>query len=324
MYDKKLFLQFFADGGDGGSSASGGDAGDAAAQGADGGKVELPNGIPEKGRKFYELAMQRKRAKSTAAQAEDKSETQPPESEEESAAEQKPPEKKSFKDLIKDEYAEEHKEYMENALKERFRKYEGLEKKLQAQDEILSAVSAKYDLDPASQSFLSDLKAKVDADDAYVEGYAAAHDMPNDQARKLLDSQRKAKALEIAQENQRKAAEAESIRNSLYAAAEKTKARFPTFDLDTEIQNPMFKRICAATGGDTTAAYYAVHHGEIENGIVQDAKRQAASALASNRNRPVENGVSASPATQVSQKRFKDMSLDELREYGRKMRNGRS
>ena len=105
--------------------------------------------------------------------------------------------------------------------------------------------------------------------------------------------------------------------------AERTKAQFPTFDLDTEMQNEKFRRLCAVNNGDTTAAYMACHWNEIIPATAQMATRQAkemaAQAVASNKARPVENGVS-SQAPSVVEHNFKNMSLKDLRAYADEQR----
>ena len=105
--------------------------------------------------------------------------------------------------------------------------------------------------------------------------------------------------------------------------AEKTKAQFPQFDLDAEMQDERFRRLCAANNGDTTAAYMACHWGEILPATVQMASKQiqaqTAQAVASNKARPIENGISSS-APSVVQQDFKNMNLQQLRKYAEEQR----
>jgi hypothetical protein len=68
--------------------------------------------------------------------------------------------------------------------------------------------------------------------------------------------------------------------------------------------------------GDTTAAYMACHWNEILPATVQMASRQiqaqTAQAVASNKARPIENGLSSSAPSVVEQD-FSKMNLKELR-----------
>ena len=105
--------------------------------------------------------------------------------------------------------------------------------------------------------------------------------------------------------------------------AEKTKAQFPQFDLETEMQNEKFRRLCAVNNGDTTSAYMACHWNEILPATVQMASRQiqaqTANAVASNKARPIENGISSN-APSVVQNDFRNMSLTDLRKYADEQR----
>ena len=89
------------------------------------------------------------------------------------------------------------------------------------------------------------------------------------------------------------------------------------------MQNENFRRLCAVNNGDTTAAYMACHWNEILPATVQMASKQVqtqtAQAIASNKSRPVENGLS-STAPSVVETNFKSMSLAELRAYADEQR----
>jgi hypothetical protein len=75
--------------------------------------------------------------------------------------------------------------------------------------------------------------------------------------------------------------------------------------------------------GDTTAAYMACHYNEIITSQVQMAQRQiqqqTAQAVASNKARPIENGISSS-APSVVQQDFGKMNLQELRKFAEEQR----
>ena len=149
------------------------------------------------------------------------------------------------------------------------------------------------------------------------------HDVSTEEARKIVTMERK-----VAQIEAQKAAEAkqEQMRQQIMTLrqnAEKTKAQFPNFDLDAEMQNEKFRRLCAVNNGDTTSAYMACHWNEIIPAQVQMATRQVqeqtAKAVASNQARPIENGMS-SAAPSVVQNNFKGMTLKEIRAYADEQR----
>ena len=149
------------------------------------------------------------------------------------------------------------------------------------------------------------------------------HDISTDEARRIVTMERKVAQIEAEKEAQVKQEQMRQQIMLLRQNAEKTKAQFPNFDLDTEMQSEKFRRLCAVNNGDTTSAYMACHWNEILPATVQMASKkvqeQTANAVASNKSRPIENGIS-SVAPSVVKQNFKGMSLAEIRAYADEQR----
>ena len=317
MLEKLLLnLQLFGEGGDGGDGGSASPDGEGT--GVDSGEDLVLASIPEKARKYYKKAQ----AKPTG-QANPSVAVQPSN---EPQAQEVPQttEKLSYADLIKsDDYKDEHKAYMDKTIGDRLKKYKGLEENYGKAKATLDIVANKYGVNPDDENFLETLNAKIEADDSYYENYAMEHDISTEEARKIVTMERK-----VAQMEAQKAEEArqEQMRQQialLHKNAERTKAQFPQFDLETEMQNEKFRRLCAVNNGDTTSAYMACHWNEIMTSTVQMASQQiqsqTAQAVASNKARPIENGMS-SVAPSVVKQDFSGMSLKELRAYAEEQR----
>lgn len=316
---KKLLLnlQLFGEGGEGGDGGSANPNGEGLVDNS--GEDKVLASIPEKAKKYYKMAQEKQgQAKPTAS-------VQQPQT----TIEDKPTtEKIPYADLIKsDEYKEAHKEYMDKTIGDRLKKYKGIEESLGKQKELLDIVANKYGVNPDDENFLGVLQEKIEADDSYYESYAMEHDITTDQARQIVTMQRQIDRNDA----ERKEAELERQRQqhlmTLHQNAEKTKAQFPNFDLNTAMQNERFRHICAATNGDTTAAYMACNWNEILPAQVQMATRQVqqqtAQTVASNLSRPKENGTSSTPST-VVEPTFKGMSLDDIRAYANEQRRKKS
>ncbi len=308
MFNLQLFADGGGDGGDGGSaSASVGEASGYKETGED----KIAASIPEKAKKYYQKAMEKQSGSTTDADTQNTDIGQP-------TNDQSTTEKLSYEDLIKGEYKDDHKAYMDKAIGDRLKKYKGIEKDLDKHKAILDTVAYKYGINPDDENFLETLSQKIEADDSFYEGYAIEHDVDTETARKIVTAER----IMARQEEQKKEAERqEQMRQHLivlHQNAEKTKAQFPTFDLETEMQDERFRRLCAANNGDTTAAFMACHYNEIISNTVQMASRQiqaqTAQAIASNKARPIENGIS-STAPSVVQHNFKNMTLQEIRNF---------
>lgn len=308
-----LNLQLFADGG--GDGGDGGSAGSGIGEGVgteNTGEKRIPASIPEKAKKYYEKAMQ----KSTSAKASDDTKNV------QTTDAQGTTDEISYDDFIKS-HKEEHKAYMDKAIGDRLKKYKGMEDNMSKQKALLDTVAQKYGINVDSENYLQELTEKIEADDSYYENYAMEHDISAEEARRIVTMERKVARIEAQEAEAKRQEQARQQVMLLRQNAEKTKAQFPGFDLDTEMQNEKFRRLCAVNNGDTTAAYMACHWNDILPATVQMASQriqaQTANAVASNMARPVENGMS-STAPSVVQNDFRNMSLAELRKYADEQR----
>lgn len=304
-----LNLQLFGEGGDGGDGGSAASVGENV--GNESGENKIPASIPEKARKYYQKAMEKNAPKSTNP-AKPSEEVQP-------TNEPNATEKLSYADLIKsDEYKEEHKAYMDKTIGERLKKYKGIEEDLGKHRDLLNLVANKYGVNPEDENFLEVLNEKIVADDSYYENYAIEHEIPVEEARRIVTMERKVAKADAEKEAQQKQEQMRQHIMLLRQNAEKTKAQFPQFDLETEMQNEKFRRLCAVNNGDTTAAYMACHWNEVIPATVQMASKkiqaQTAQAVASNKARPIENGISSSAPSVVEQD-FSKMNLNQLRQW---------
>ena len=306
-----LNLQLFGEGGDGGEGGSPNPTGESVVDNS--GEDKILASIPEKAKKYYEKAQKK---------------TQKPSQSQETTVETQnatnTTERVPYADLIKsDEYKDAHKEYMDKTIADRFKKYKGIEESLDKQKGLLEIVASKYGVNPDSEDFLEVLKEQIEADDSYYEDYAMEHDISTDEARRIINMERKVARANAQEEARKREEQARQQFMILTQNAEKTKKQFPEFDLETEMQDERFRRLCAVTNGDTTSAYVTCHWNDIVPNAVHRATKQAqiqtAQAVASNKARPIENGLSSS-APSVVQQDFSKMTLKDLRAYADQQR----
>ncbi len=305
---KKLLLnlQLFGEGGDGGDGGSAAQTGEGEGFSGD----EAFARIPERARKTYQKAVEKHQPKDGSTPG--------------TADGYKTEEHLSYADLIKSEqYKDEHKAYMDKTIGDRLKKYKGIEDTVSKQKEILDIVAAKYGITPDSETFLEELKSRAEADDSYYEQYAMDHDLSTDEARRIVSMERKVAEIERQKEEMKKQEEMRERIAVLQHNAEKTKAQFPDFDLETCLQDERFRRICFTTNGDTTAAYMACNYGSIIPNTVQmvtnNVRKQTAQSIASGKSRPIENGI-ASQASSVVTTDFSKMNKAQLRAYAEEQR----
>lgn len=108
--------------------------------------------------------------------------------------------------------------------------------------------------------------------------------------------------------------------------AEKTVEVYPGFDLDSEFENPVFRRLVAA-GVPVISAYELIHRDEVNTILVEKAIRQAekriSGAIQSGAKRPGENGSSPSAAT-VATFDPRKLSKEERKNIKDRVRRGES
>lgn len=300
LKEKWLNLQLFADGGDGGSATGEGEGSQSTGENS-----EVPSFIPEKAKKAYQIALEKTKAVE-----------QPSPTPQDNATESS---HIPFSELIKsDEYKDEHKAYMDKTIGDRLKRYKGIEESNAKLQQTLELVGQKYGLDPTSESFSDDLTKMIENDDAYYEQYASEHDMSIEEAKKSMNLERKVQRYEAEEARRQEELVQRQAFDRLVANAEKTKAQFPEFDLETEMQNPQFVQLCHATNEDVTAAYMAIHWSSVIPNRVQMATRQAheqvAQSVMANKARPIENG-SSSQASVVVTPNFNNMSASQMKAY---------
>ena len=309
----RLNLQLFAEGGDGGDGGSASATGEVVVDNS--GEDKSLAHIPERARKNYQKAMEKHGQATTKPTEQGQATTEPKE---------KTTERIPYADLIKsDDYKDEHKAYMDKTIGDRLKKFKGIEDELGKHKGLLEIVANKYGISPDDENFLDVLKEKVEEDDSYYEDYAMEHQISTEDARKVISMERKMARMEAEKQEQEKERQRQQHILTLQQNAQKTKAQFPSFDLETEMQDERFRRLCAVNNGDTTAAYMAIHWNEVIPAQVQMAsqkiQQQTANAVAANMSRPKENGISSNAPSVVEQD-FSKMGLKELRAYAEEQR----
>ena len=233
-----------------------------------------------------------------------------------------------YADLIKtDEYKAEHKAWADKAFSERFKAKDAEIANLNQRNaklaDALGKLAPKYGLDPNSETFIDEVSQRLDSDESLYENYAMEHDMSVEEAKRNIELQNRVQRME-AEARQREAEErnAQATR-TLLANADFTKRQHPEFDLDTEWQNEDFRREVFNHGMDTTVAYEIVHRNELRQKAIDEVSQRTQVAIAnsikSGQNRPIEGGLSKTPAAIVrTTPNFDGMSAKQMAEYAQK------
>ena len=293
-------LQLFADGG----AAAGGDGGTAQGQGVTAGaasqqtKGDLANvkyGIqPEETAPAAEV--QKETAEPTDLNAE-------------------------FEALIKGKFKSQYDARMQDTIQKRLKGSKETEQRLSEVSPILEILGKKYGVNATDISALS--KA-IEDDDSYYEAEAAERDMTVEQLKMFKKIERENNAYkqrEIDRQNREKADRLHSVWLQQEAA---TKQVYPSFDMDTELQNPKFVDLIS-NNVDVRTAYEVLHRDEIIPAAMQFAaqavEQNISKKIAANGARPSENGMGG-VASAVVKSDVSKLTKYDINEVARRVARG--
>lgn len=308
-----LNLQLFADGGE--AAAEGTNTGDNAVGAADQRLREL--GVPEDKLQKHRARRERSAKKSApfdqAVPANAQEETKAAASTENSATptEDKPTGRMSWDEIMKDP---EYNKEMQSIVRSRLKTAGAAEEALGKLTPALELLARKYGLD--TENIDHDALAKAIGDDGeYYEKKAMEMGVSIETAKKIDNESRENARTERAAAM---TAQREMIENhfrKLEEQGEAMKKTFPSFDLQKELQNPVFARMTSPGGGISVEdAYYAVHRKEIQTAsmqaVAEKTAQKVANSIRAGAKRPDENGISAtSPSVPTFD--YKHMSRDQ-------------
>lgn len=327
--NKWVLLQLFADGGDGGSA--GGDGAGASETGVTGVDAEHQRlrelGVPED--------KLRKRAKRAQVQlpagavrtAEPAQQQETPNTQEQAAAatESKEEPETGAKRMTWDEIKAdpEYSGKMQEMVQARLKNVKQAQTDLDTLTPALQLIAKEYGLDPEKLDYAA-LAQKVTQDDKFFQDKAMQMGTTPEIARKLdqFDAMQKRQ-----QEEQAKTLQEQRMQQhyrGLLQQGEALKQKYPGFDLQKELKNPVFARMTApGVGLSVEDAYFSVHRKEIEDAAMQvTAQRtaqQISNAIQAGASRPQENGV-ASQAPSVTSFNYRNASREQREALKRAIR----
>lgn len=305
-------LQLFADGDAGdGADASGGAAQAAAHNAADAERQRLLElGVPEE--KLNRRARYRVQANSQPAPQQDAAAQSPADENADSSAKDKPapeqPDNNTGEDKAKDEPKArmswdeivkdpEYNEHIQQIVSQRLKAAKTAQDALTKLTPALEILARKYGLDASSLDYDA-LSRAVSDDSDYYETRALEMGVPVETAKRIDQQERDAARQKKAEQDELERQRIEQHIAKLQREEEELKKTFPNFNLRQELKNPVFVRMTSpGVGLSVEDAYYAIHRNEIQSASMQAAalktREKVANAIASNSNRPQENGTSS-------------------------------
>lgn len=250
--------------------------------------------------------------------------TQPATGKETAPATEETPEarKAKFEQYIQGEGKDLFGERVQTILNQRFKDYKTLEKQNKSYDPILERLYAKYGIRSGDVDGLS---RAMERDDSYFEEEATRQGLTTEQYMRFRQLEQEKSVLEREKEENERQLGAQKTYGEWMTQAAKLKETYPTFDLNTELNNPVFADLITNPNVDLKTAYQAVHFDEILPTAMQITHDKSVEATVNNiksrNSRPAENGTTSQAGAVIKSdpSKFTDSDIDEVI---RRVRNG--
>lgn len=223
-----------------------------------------------------------------------------------------------FDELIKGKYKAQYETKFKDAMSKRFRNQSDLQTQLDEIAPIKQMLMEKY----GAGDDWNAIRQAIENDDSYYEQEADERGIPVEVLKELKKTERENEILNSQMREAENRRKADEVYSRWAEQSEKLKEKYPDFDLETELQNPVFKAMLSNPRMETSVeqAYISAHYDELmASGMAYATKKAMQSAvdnIISRKSRPSENGVSSGSVgvvTKTDPSKFTSADLAEIR-----------
>lgn len=303
-------LQIFADGGEGAAPAEGAPAGNEGVTAA----AALPQ---RKGAKVNPLAdvkygIQEETVPDAGVQQEE------PEAEAKPATENRAAE---FEKLIKGEYKDLYDARVQDTIQKRLKGTKDTVDRYNAIMPILDTLAQKYGVEATDAKAL---QKAIDDDDAFFADEALEKGITVEQLKEIRKIERENAELKREMEEARQHENAEKLYASWLEQSDKLREIYPSFDIETEMQDPRFVNLLRSNV-DVRTAYEVLHKDDIIPAAMQftaqKVEQQLTNKIIAQGKRPAENGIGSASSAMVKSD-VSQLTKDDRAEIIRRVRRG--
>lgn len=245
----------------------------------------------------------------------------------EGAVAQEAPQKATFEQILEDpEYRQAHDASIQAAIQRRFKGAKAAQDGLAAMTPMVSLMAKRYGIQPSEDGSYdyAAVSEAVMADDSMLEAYAAQEGIVDIDAarrrfaeqRELDDYRRERARQEAAQREQQEEVRKQEFVEDLRRQETELRSVYPGFVLDSELQNPDFRKLVSG-GMSLRQAYQTVHFDDIMSGAIgyaaQRATAAAADTVAAGAMRPAEIGMGSPVGVSTTPARFGKAEIEDIR-----------
>ncbi len=192
----------------------------------------------------------------------------------------------SFDSLIKGRYKNDFNAAVEGIVKKRLAKSKRDTDLVDRLGPAFQLLAKNYgmDVDDIRKADIDLFLQKAMDDNRFYEDIAAQMGLSEDQAKRVYQTEQRNKQLERQEQERAEEIEQRQVFANLVKQGDALKQKYPSFDLDTEMQNEEFLKMVIPTskgglGIPMENAFYALHKDEIERGAMQYAVQRTAEQI---------------------------------------------
>lgn len=226
-----------------------------------------------------------------------------------------------WREAIKGKYKDQYGKAVQNAIQDRFKKSQAALDAAKAQMPIIDLLASRYGVEATD---IQGIMTALQDDNALYEQEAMNKGLDVDTLKAMKKVELENAALRRESEERQRQEGADRIYAQWQQDAEAVRAIYPQFDWLQEIQNKDFADLLRA-GVEMQKAYEVMHINEIMPAAMQFAantvEEKLSKSLATNRNRPRENGMSSQASARVKADPSK-LNFDDIDEVVRRSARG--
>ena len=226
-----------------------------------------------------------------------------------------------FDKLIKGEYKDLYDARVQDIIQKRLKNSKETVEKYEALTPTLEMLAKKYGVDA------SDIKAlnkAIEEDDSYYEEEALDMGVSVQQLKEIRKMERENADLKKQMQEQSRKENANKLYAKWMEQADSTRAIYPSFNMNAEMQNPDFVNLLRSNV-DVRTAYEVLHKDEIIHGAMQftakTVEQKLTNKIIANGARPTENG-NASQGAAVVKSDVSKLSKADRDEIARRVARG--
>ena len=204
-----------------------------------------------------------------------------------------------FEKLIKGEYKDLYDARVQDTIQKRLKGTKETVEKYESLMPTIDLLAKKYGV---KADDIEGLNKAIEEDDSFFEDEALERGITVEQLKEIRKMERENAELKRQMQEQETQEKASKIYASWMDQAEKTKSVYPSFDLNSEMQNPKFVDLLRSNI-DVRTAYEVLHKDEIIPAAMQftakAVEQKITNKIISYGSRPTENGMNSQSASLV-------------------------